>query len=148
MLVSLIRAPLFMSDPVTRVKRNKKSNQNRIGLLKPLEIPTERFEQVNMDYISTFPVAKENHDAVMGIVDQLTKVVVFIPTRTNMDIVDTAKMLFNRYYRLFGLSKKAISDRGGKFTSRFWETTLQVNADKTRNVYKSPSSDRRTNVKG
>jgi hypothetical protein len=32
---------------------NKTSNQKPIGLLKPLEIPTERFEQVRMDFITT-----------------------------------------------------------------------------------------------
>jgi hypothetical protein len=66
-------------------QRNMTSNQKPIGLLKPLEIPTERFEQVSMDFITTLPVTKENHDAVMVIVDKLTKLVMFIPTRTDMD---------------------------------------------------------------
>jgi Integrase zinc binding domain len=35
---------------------NKTLNQKPIGLLKPLEIPTERFEQVSMDFITNFPV--------------------------------------------------------------------------------------------
>jgi hypothetical protein len=50
-------------------QRNKTSNQKPIGLLKPLEITTDRFEQVRMDFITTLPVTKENHDAVMVIVD-------------------------------------------------------------------------------
>jgi Integrase zinc binding domain len=62
-------------------QRNKTSNQKPIGLLKPLEIPTERFEQVIMDFITTLPVTKENHDAVMVIVDELTKLVMLIPNR-------------------------------------------------------------------
>jgi hypothetical protein len=40
-------------------QRNKTSNQKPIDLLKPLEIPTERFEQVSIDFIATLPVAKE-----------------------------------------------------------------------------------------
>jgi hypothetical protein len=51
-------------------QRNKTSNQKPIGLLKPLVIPTESFEQVSMDFITTLPVTKENHDAVMVIVDK------------------------------------------------------------------------------
>jgi hypothetical protein len=78
-------------------QRNKTSNQKPIGLLKPLEIPTERFEQVSMDFITTLPVTKENHDAVMVIVDKLTKLVMFIPTRTYMDTVETAKKFFNHW---------------------------------------------------
>jgi RNase H-like domain found in reverse transcriptase/Integrase zinc binding domain len=37
---------------------NKTSNQKPNGLLKPLEIPTERFEQVSMDFITALPVTK------------------------------------------------------------------------------------------
>jgi hypothetical protein len=87
-------------------QRNKTSNQKPIGLLKPLEITTERFEQASMDFITTLPVTKENHDAVMVIVDKLTTLVMFIPTRTDMDTVETAKKFFNHWYRRFGLPKK------------------------------------------
>jgi Integrase zinc binding domain len=78
-------------------QRNKTSNQKPIGLLKPLEIPTERFEQVSMDFITTLPVTKEDHDAVMVIVDKLTKLVMFILTRTDMDAVETAKKFFKHW---------------------------------------------------
>jgi hypothetical protein len=84
-------------------RRNKTSNQKPIGLLKPLEIPTEWFEQVSMNFITTLPVTKANHDAVMVIVDKLTKLVMFIPTQTDMDTVETAKKFFNHWYRWFGL---------------------------------------------
>jgi hypothetical protein len=60
-------------------------------------IPTERFEQVSMDFITTLPVTKENHDAVMVIVDKLNKLVMFIPTRTDMDAVETAKKFFKHW---------------------------------------------------
>jgi Integrase zinc binding domain len=96
-------------------QRNKTSNQKPIGLLKPLEIPTERFEQVSMGFIATLPVTKEYHDAVMVIVDKLTKLVMFIPTRTDMDTVETEKKFFNHWYKWFGLPKKIISDRDGRF---------------------------------
>jgi hypothetical protein len=56
-------------------------------------------------------VTKENHDVVMVIVDKLTKLVMFIPTRTDMDEVETAKKFFNNWYRWFGLPNKIISDR-------------------------------------
>jgi hypothetical protein len=102
-------------------QRNKTSNQKPIGLLKPLEIPSERFEQVSKDFITTLPVTKENHDAVMVIVNKLTKMVMFIPTRTDMDTVETAKKVLNHWYRWFGLPKKILSDRDVRFISRFWK---------------------------
>jgi Integrase zinc binding domain len=78
-------------------QRNKTSNQTPIGLLKPLEIPTMRFEQESMDFITTMPETKANHDAVMVIVDNLNKLVMFIPTWTDMDTVTTAKLFFNHW---------------------------------------------------
>ena len=107
-------------------QRNKTSNQKPIGLLKPLEIPTVRFEQVSMDFITSLPETKANHDAVMVIVDKLTKLVMFIPTRTDMDTVATAKMFFNHWYRWFGLPKKIISDRDGRFISKFWKELFRL----------------------
>jgi hypothetical protein len=68
-----------------------------------------------MDFITSLPETKANHDAVMLIVDKLTKLVMYIPTRTDMDTVATAKMFFNHWYRWFGLPKKIISDRDGRF---------------------------------
>jgi hypothetical protein len=119
-------------------QRNKTSNQKPIGMLKPLEIPTERFEHVSMDFITTLPVTKENHDAVMVIVDKLTKLVIFIPTRTDMGTMETAKKFFNHWCRWFGW----------EVHKQIFEKNLQANTDEARNVYKSPSPDRRTNGEG
>jgi hypothetical protein len=107
-------------------QRNRTSNQKPIGLLKPLEIPTERFEQVSMDFITTFPVNKENHDAVMVILDEITELVMFISTRSDMDTVETAKKFFNHWFRWFGLPKKIISDRDVMFISIFWKELFRL----------------------
>jgi hypothetical protein len=48
-----------------------------------------------MEFITTKPETKANRDARMVIVDKLTKLVVFIPTRTDMGTVTTAKLFFN-----------------------------------------------------
>jgi hypothetical protein len=79
-----------------------------------------------MDFITTFPVTKENNDAVMLIVDKLNKLVMFIPTRPDMDTRETAKKFFNHWYRWFGLPKKIISNRDGSFISRFWKELFRL----------------------
>jgi hypothetical protein len=79
-----------------------------------------------MDFITTLPVTKENHDAVTVIVDKLTKLVMFIPTQTDMDTVETVNMFFNHWYRWFGLPKKIISDRDGSFIGRFWKELFRL----------------------
>jgi hypothetical protein len=60
---------------------------------------TERFENISIDFITILTVTKENHDAVMVIVNKLTKLVMIIPIRTDMDAVETAMMFFNHWYR-------------------------------------------------
>jgi hypothetical protein len=79
-----------------------------------------------MDFITSLPETKSNHDAVMVIVDKLTNLVMFIPTRTDMDTVATAKMFFNHWYRWFGLPKKIISDRDGRFISKFLKELFRL----------------------
>jgi hypothetical protein len=60
--------------------RNKASNQKPMGLLQPLEVPTEKFQHVSMDFITSLPKTKSGYDAIMVVVDKLTKVMMFIPT--------------------------------------------------------------------
>jgi hypothetical protein len=50
----------------------------------------------------------------------------FIPTRADIDTVETARKLFNHCYRCFGLPKKIISDRDGRFMSGFWKELFRL----------------------
>jgi hypothetical protein len=43
-----------------------------------------------------------------------------------MDTVETAKKVFNHWYRWFGLPKKIISDMDGRFISRFWKELFRL----------------------
>jgi hypothetical protein len=79
-----------------------------------------------MDFITTLPVTKEDHDALMVIVGKLTKLVMFIPSQTDMDTVETATKFFNHWYRWFGLPNKIISDKDGRFISRFWKELVRL----------------------
>jgi hypothetical protein len=56
---------------------------------------------------------------VMVIVDKITKLVMFISTRTDMNTVKTVNNFFNHWYRWFGLPKKIISDRDGTFAGPY-----------------------------
>jgi hypothetical protein len=62
----------------------------------------------------------------MVIVDKLTKLVMFIPTRTDMDTVEASKKFFNHWYKWFGLPNKIISDRDGRFISGFWKELFRI----------------------
>jgi carbohydrate-binding DOMON domain-containing protein len=62
----------------------------------------------------------------MVIVDKSTKFVVFIPPRTDIDTVETAKKFFNHWSRWFDLPTKTISDKHGRFISRFWKELFRL----------------------
>jgi hypothetical protein len=59
-------------------QRNKGTNQQPAGLLQPLAIPSQRWEQISMDFITQLPTTQQGHDAIFVVVDRLTKRAHFI----------------------------------------------------------------------
>jgi hypothetical protein len=60
-------------------QRVKIENRHPIGLLEPSPIPEWRWEVVTMDFITKLPRTSKQHDAIMVVVDKLTKASHFIP---------------------------------------------------------------------
>jgi Integrase zinc binding domain len=75
-------------------QRNKPRNQLPIGLLNPLEVPT-RLDQVNLGFVMEFPRTLSGHDAILVVVDRLSKIVRFCPATSDVDAVGSAKLFFN-----------------------------------------------------
>ena len=107
-------------------QRNKSSNRQPAGLLQPLDLPGQRWEQVSMDFIVQLPKTKKNFDAIFVVVDRLTKRVHLIPTHTTATAPDTARIFFDNIFRLHGLPKIIISDRDSKFISKFWRSLFKT----------------------
>ncbi|KAL1920728.1 uncharacterized protein VTP21DRAFT_11363 [Calcarisporiella thermophila] len=95
------------------------------GLLQPLPIPTRRWEQISMDFIFQLPKTKRGFDAILVIVDRLTKRAHFIPTTTNASAVEVAEIFMQNIFKLHGLPAHIISDRDPQFTSRFWKALFE-----------------------
>ena len=56
------------------------------------------------------------------IVDRLTKSAHFIPVKVTYSAEKLAKIYISEIVRLHGVPLSIISDRGTKFTSKFWKT--------------------------
>ena len=118
--------PTLAQDVETYVRtceecqRNKASNQKPSGLLQPLEIPAQRWERVSMDFVTHLPKTQRKHDALMVVVDYLTKMIILRPTFTSATAVDTARIFVDSVVRMHGLPRAIVSDRDTKFTSTFW----------------------------
>jgi hypothetical protein len=99
----------------------KASNRRPAGLLQPLPVPSRRWHTVTMDFIVQLPKTKKGHDAIMVVVDKLSKRGYFIPTHTTASAVDTAELYFKNVAKNgHGIPSIIISDRDSKFTSKFW----------------------------
>ncbi|QRV98272.1 Transposon Tf2-11 polyprotein [Ceratobasidium sp. AG-Ba] len=98
--------------------RNKHSNQVPPGLLNPIEAPDKPWEEITFDLITGLPES-EGFTAILTVVDRLTKMVHFIPTTNEANGVDVANLFLTYVWKLHGLPRKTISDRGPQFTSQF-----------------------------
>jgi hypothetical protein len=95
------------------------------GLLQPLPVPVRRWDSVSVDFITGLPLTRANHDAILVIVDRLSKMVHLAPCATTITAADTATLLLHHVFRLHGLPKELISDRDPRFTSGFWREVVR-----------------------
>ncbi|GMF28487.1 unnamed protein product [Phytophthora fragariaefolia] len=95
------------------------------GLLQPLEIPGGRWVDVSMDFMIVLTSTETGKDAIMVIVDLLTKRAKFIATNTNATAEETAALFMVNYVKDHGVPKSIISDRDSKFTSKFWQEVIK-----------------------
>ena len=107
-------------------QRNKSSNQAPAGFLQPLEIPSQKWQSVSMDFIVALPTTERGFDAVITVVDRLTKMVHYIPTTTNATALDTARLFFSNVVALHGVPINIVSDRDPKFISAVWSALWEM----------------------
>jgi transposase InsO family protein len=56
----------------------------------------------------------------------LSKIVQFCSTTSDVDTVESAKLFFNHWYRHYGLPRKIVSDRDGRFVGKFWQELFRL----------------------
>lgn len=106
-------------------QRNKVYPQKPLGELCPLPIPTRPWESVGMDLITKLPIS-DSYDSILTVIDRFSKMVHFIPCSESSTSMDLAKIYLNHVFKLHGLPKSIISDRGPIFVSKFWTELLKL----------------------
>ncbi|KAJ9524855.1 hypothetical protein QJQ45_003021 [Haematococcus lacustris] len=101
-------------------QRDKSSTLKPGGLLNPLSIPDYRWESVSMDMITKLPSASHGFDAICVFVDRLSKMVHFVPCKESMNAKGSARLFVDNVFKLHGLPKDMVSDRGPHFHNNFW----------------------------
>ena len=105
--------------------RNKPVRHAPYGLLSPLPILEELWSSVSLEWNRDQPPS-DYHDAILVVVDRLTKQAHFIPTTKAMAALEVAAVFLQQVVRLHGLPSSLISDRDPIFTSHFWRRQLEL----------------------
>ncbi|XP_037833528.1 uncharacterized protein LOC112450623 isoform X3 [Kryptolebias marmoratus] len=89
------------------------------GLLRPLPIPSRPWSHVSMDFITGLPPSAGN-SVILTIVDRFSKMVHLVPLKKLPSSKEMAGIMAKEVFRLHGIPKDIVSDRGPQFVSRFW----------------------------
>ncbi|KAE8970243.1 Transposon Ty3-G Gag-Pol polyprotein, partial [Phytophthora rubi] len=107
-------------------QRTKGRNTKPPGYLRSHSIPSTRWTHLAMDFIVALPETSIGFDAIMVVIDRLTKRARFVPTTTIATTLETAKLYRDRVFALHGLPDEIISDRDSKFTSVLWTSFCEM----------------------
>ena len=83
-----------------------------------------------MDFITDLPESETNN-AILVVIDRLTKMSHLIPCRNDMSTKQFTMLFMNNIYRLHGLPADITTDRDTLFISELWkETTKQLQMER------------------
>ena len=103
-----------------KCQQNKVLYQRKAGELHPLEIPQGPWQEISIDIIGPLPMSN-GMDAIVVIVDRFTKMICLKATTTNVSSEGIAKIYRDDIWKLHGIPRKILSDRGPQFASKFME---------------------------
>lgn len=128
-------------DVCQKVKHDR---SGKTGYLKPLEIPAQPFDTISLDFISGLPMSN-GKNAILVVVDKLTKYAHFIPTTTEINASETAQLLFDEIIKTYGLPRVIVGDRDPRWTSSLWQELAQLmNTRLALSTSKHPQTDGQT----
>jgi len=73
---------------------------------------------LSIDFVIELPLSS-SHNTVMTVVDSVSKRAHFIPTHTTVTAEEVARLFLHQVWKLYGLPKCVISDRGPQFVACF-----------------------------
>jgi len=80
-----------------------------VGELQPLSISDARWDTLTVDFVVEL-LESFGHDAIMMVVDAVSKRVHFIPMRTMVTAEGAARLFLHYVWKLYGLPKRVVSD--------------------------------------
>jgi len=97
-----------------------------------------------VDFITKLPLA-QGYDSILVVVDQLTKMVYFIPTTEKTSAEGLARLFRDNVWKLHGLPESIISDRGLQFAAGLMRELNEILGIKSKlSMAFHPQMDRQT----
>jgi hypothetical protein len=105
-------------DGCNRCQQTKTFPAKPMGKLSPNKTPQKIWQYISVDLITQLPPSL-GHDAIMVVVDRLSKRIRLAPTNGEVTSEGVARIFRDTVWRDFGLPEVVISDRGSQFVSNF-----------------------------
>ena len=97
---------------------------NPYGDLQSLPVPTHRWKDLSMDFVTGLPLFSDwksnSYDSILVIVDQLTKMVQYKLVKVTIDAPRLAEVIIDVVVWYHNLLDSIVTNRGSFFTSKFW----------------------------
>ena len=138
-------AQMFVAECLV-CQPNKVETVKTPGLLQPLNIPSQRWEEVLIDFITGLPKSK-GKNVIMVVVDRLTKYAHFCALSHHFSSIILAVAFIKIVQKLHGIPKVIISDSDPIFTGKFWPklfSCLGTQLDHSSSYH--PQSDGKTEI--
>uniref|UniRef100_A0A8C9W0E0 Gypsy retrotransposon integrase-like protein 1 n=1 Tax=Scleropages formosus TaxID=113540 RepID=A0A8C9W0E0_SCLFO len=99
--------------------QSKASNQSPAGLLEPQPVPNCPWMHLALDFLVDLPLS-DGKTTILTVIDRFSKGCRLIPLPKLPSALETAELLFQHVFRLYGIPEDIVSDRGPQFTSHVW----------------------------
>ncbi|GJU55661.1 ty3-gypsy retrotransposon protein [Tanacetum coccineum] len=103
----------------------KTSQLHPAGLLSPLPIPNQMWEDVAMDFITGLPNSR-GYTVIMVVIDRLSKYAHFAPLHAKFNAPEVATLFVQTIIKLHGIPRSIVSERDKIFTSSFWSHIFKL----------------------
>lgn len=110
-------------------QQSKYLPQKPMGLLQPLPIPSQVWEDISMDFITHLPQIS-GKSMIWVIIDRLSKYAHFVALPGQFSATTLAPIFLTEIYRLHGMPKTIVSDRDSVFVSTFWGELFRLHGTK------------------